>query len=123
MGWRPVKRRGDDLVAWDEAKTIEGSYRGGEERTTQFGVNIIHFIEGIEGHLLSFFGTTQLNEDLATVPDGTTVRIEFTGRTRKTQKGFRVKEFIVYVAADDEPPSPAPPPVPAAETPEKDVPF
>ena len=94
MGWRERAPQGD-LIQWDHAKVIAGYYRGGQERTTKMGTNIVHSIEA-DGKILNFFGTTLLNQALEGVEDGTLIKVEYTGNTIKTGGGFSMKEFRVF---------------------------
>lgn len=94
MAWKERAPQGD-LIQWDEAKAIVGLYRGAEERTTDVGTNLLHTID-VDGKTFNFFGTTLLNQALAGVPDGTMVKIEHTGQTLRTKRGFRMKEFHVF---------------------------
>lgn len=104
MAWKEVSPRGE-LIKWDEPKTIEGVYLGGEERSTDFGTNVVHSIRQDNGEIISFFGTAHTNEALKSVSEGTRIQVEYTGKTRKTTRGFRVKEFIVRVWEDETAPS------------------
>lgn len=104
MGYRSISTRAP-LIKWDEPKVIEGTYRGAEERSTDFGENIVHTIVlAGSGEVVSFFGTTQLNEALKQVQDGTKIRVEYTGKKAKTSKGFFTKVFEIGAWEDDAPP-------------------
>ena len=100
MAWKEVRQSGD-LIKWDEARSVEGFYSGSEERTTQYGVNTIHFIDA-EGGRIAFFGTVLLTDALKAVNHGQLVRITYTGKKTKTPQGF-MKEFTVEAWEADEP--------------------
>ena len=95
MAWRDVSKQAD-LIKWDGPKMLEGAYVSGVEKDGEFGVNIVHTVETNDGRV-AFYGTSQLNEALSGVQAGTLVKVEYTGETRKTSKGFRVKVFHISV--------------------------
>lgn len=117
MGWKQVGAPKVDIT-WDEEKIVEGIYRGSRDVTTSYGEGTIHTIE-VDGEPLAFFAPTQLNQRLEDVNVGDYIRIHYTAKVRKSEKGRDVKQFDVYVqesdtAGDDIAP-PSAQPVPSAE--------
>lgn len=114
MGWKQVGAPKVDIT-WDEEKFVEGIYRGGRDVTTSYGEGTIHTIE-VDGEPQTFFAPTQLNQRLEDVSVGDYIRIHYTAKVRKSEKGRDVKQFYVYVQTEDTagddiaPPSAAPAP-------------
>ena len=99
MSWgEPYQQTG--YIKWDKApKVVTGKYLGAEEKIGQSNKpNMLHSID-IDGEVVTFYGTTILNDLLEQVPRGTLVRIEFTGE-RAVPNG-KIKEFTVRPWVED----------------------
>jgi hypothetical protein len=91
---------GGNLVKWDSAKSIEGTYRGWTEVNGEYGKQKRFSVLTDDNELLDFYAPAILQRKLLDprVTDGARVRIEYTGGTVATKTGRSAKEFVVNVA-------------------------
>lgn len=90
---------GGNLVKWDTAKSIEGTFQGFTEVNGEYGKQKrFSLLDGKE--LLDFYAPAILQRKLLDprVTVGSKVSIEYTGGTVATKTGRSAKEFVVKVA-------------------------
>lgn len=91
---------GGNLVKWDEAKTIEGAFKGSKKVDGQYGEQLRFTILTDDAELLDFYAPAILQRKLLDprVTLDAKVSIEYTGGTVTTKGGRSAKEFVVKVA-------------------------
>ena len=94
-----------------EGDVLDGVYMGCQPITWQDGKEGKSHYINCDGVLYNFNGTYNLDRDLAMVPPGVRVSVEFTG-TAPTRRGQNpVRKFVVMAeTVIAPPPAPAPPP-------------
>lgn len=76
--------------------TVEGTYLGGTHTVTKYGETQKHSIRTAEG-VSVFFGSVVLDDLLDSIPQGTTVFLEYTGMI-ESGTGQKVKDFRMWTA-------------------------
>lgn len=102
--WNPTKDKdGNKRTEATEQDFIEGIYRGSRVTTTKNGESTLHQIsaeqvgtpDGVEGYdegeepLYEFWGTQLINDDLASIPKGTPIFIQWQGLAQPKKEGGR----------------------------------
>jgi hypothetical protein len=100
MAFKEIETIYPDLWDWDENDTLEGIYRGVEDKNTKFGVSKMYYVTPSgEADQVGFWGGAILDNKMAQVKAPSRVRIVYDGK-EATEKGNQVKMFTVQVDED-----------------------
>jgi hypothetical protein len=100
MAFKEVESSYPDLWDWDENDTLEGIYRGVEDKNTKYGVSKMYYVTPTgEADQVAFWGSAVLDNKMAQVTAPSRVQIRYEG-TEKNEKGNNVKMYAVLVDSD-----------------------
>ena len=95
--WEEVGAGESLLWNFEEKSVLIGAYQGKKENV---GVNnsAIHSVKTDDGEVVSFWGSTLLDDRLSRVPVGVRVKIEYLGEAVSEKTKRKYKNFKVYMA-------------------------
>jgi len=83
------------LWDWDESSTLEGIFRGVEEKNTKYGASKMYYVTPVgETEQVAFWGSAVLDNKMGQISAPAMIRITFDG-TEQSEKGNNVKQFSV----------------------------
>jgi hypothetical protein len=107
MAFEEVESVYPDLHDWDSESTLEGVYRGFEEKNTKYGVSKMYYVTPAgQADQVAFWGSAVLDNKMSQVNAPAMIRVTFDGTQRegaKTTKMFTVLVDSSWNGDDDIP--------------------